>query len=55
MPECFSVAVDRDAGGKILRREEHWPEGVRCFRYAYDASGHLLRVHCDGREQETYA
>ena len=55
MPECFSVAVDRDAGGKILRREEHWPEGVRCFRYAYDASGHLLRVHCDGREQEAYA
>ena len=55
VPECFSVAVDRDAGGKILRREEHWPEGVRCFRYAYDASGHLLRVHCDGREQEAYA
>ena len=55
VPECFSVAVDRDAGGKILRREEHWPEGVRCFRYAYDASGHLLRVQCDGREQEAYA
>ena len=55
MPECFSVAVDRDAGGKILRREEHWPEGVRRFRYAYDASGHLLRVQCDGREREAYA
>lgn len=25
--ECFFVAADRDAGGKILRREEHWPEG----------------------------
>ena len=55
VPECFSVAVDRDAGGKILCREEHWPEGVRCFRYAYDASGHLLRVQCDGRTQEAYA
>ena len=53
--ECFFVAVDRDAGGKILRREEHWPEGVRRFRYAYDASGQLLRVQCDGREQEAYA
>ena len=55
VPECFSVAVDRDAGGKILRRAEHWPEGVRRFRYAYDASGHLLRVQCDGREREAYA
>jgi RHS repeat-associated protein len=51
----FAISIDRDAAGRVTRREETLAGTQTIYDYTYDAAGQLVRVVHDGTVVERYA